>query len=118
MVLHEIKRGTPMARPSKKLEQYIYHNELEKYHRKLKEGIRSQLIPSATKGNIAYPLFPIDIIGVDHYATIKLKNRYICHLSLLQDKHPKDWTKYYEEEIIENIIFPTIIYKPKVRKVA
>ena len=109
MVLHEIKRGTPMARPNKKLEQYIYHNELEKYHRKLKEGIRPQLIGDK---------FPIDIIGVDHYATIKLKNRYICHLSLLQDKHPKDWTKYYEEEIIENIIFPTILYKPKVRKVA
>ena len=109
MVLLEIKRGTPMARPNKKLEQYIYHNELEKYHRKLKEGIRPQLIGDK---------FPIDIIGVDHCATVKLKNRYICNLSLLQDKHPKDWTKYHEEEIIKNIIFPVILYKSKVRKVA
>ena len=109
MVLLEIKRGTPMARPNKKLEQYIYHSELEKYHRKLKEGIRPQLIGDK---------FPIDIIGVDHCATIKLKNRYICNLSLLQDKYPGDWTKYHEEEIIKNIIFPVILYKQKVRKVA
>ena len=107
-----------MSRPSKKLEEYIYHKEMAKKHTKLAEEKRSQLIPSATKGNIAYPLFPIDIIGVDHCATIKLKNRYICNLSLLQDKHPNAWTKYYEEEIIKNIIFPTILYKPKVRKVA
>ena len=107
-----------MSRPNKKLEKYIYHKEMAKKHTKLAEEKRSQLIPSATKGNIAYPLFPIDIIGVDHCATIKLKNRYICKLSVLLDKYPNDWKKYHDEDIIEMIVYPTINYKPKVRKVA
>ena len=107
-----------MSRPNKKLEEYIYHKEMAKKHTKLAEEKRSQLIPSATKGNIAYPLFPVDIIGVDHYATIKLKNRYICSLSTLLDKYPKEWNKYHDEDIIKNIFFPTINYKPKLRRVA
>ena len=98
-----------MARPSKKLEQYISLNEKIKKLTKQKDEIRSQLVGDK---------FPMDIIGVDHYATIKLKNRYVCNLSLLQDKHPNAWTKYYEEEIIKNVIFPTIIYKRKVSKAA
>ena len=107
-----------MSRPNKKLEQYISLNEKIKKLTKQKDALRSELISQVSKGDIAYPLFPIDVVGVDHCATVRLKNRYICNLSLLQDKHPNAWTKYYEEEIIKNIIFPTILYKPKVRKVA
>ena len=107
-----------MSRPNKKLEEYISLNETIKNLTKQKDQLRSELIKQVSKGNIAYPLFPIDIVGVDYYATIKLKNRYICSLSTLLDKYPKEWNKYHDEDIIKNIFFPTINYKPKVRKVA
>ena len=103
-----------MSRPNKKLEEYIYHNEMEKKHRKLKEGIRPQLIGGLAKQKEC----PIDIIGVDHFATVKLKNRYICNLSTLLDKYPNAWKKYHDEDIIKMIVYPTINYKLKDRKVA
>ena len=49
---------------------------------------------------------------------VKLKNRYICSLSLLQDKYPNAWKKYNDEDIIKMIVYPTINYKLKDRKVA
>ena len=85
---------------------------------KQKDQLRSELIKQVSKGDIAYPLFPVDVVGVDHYASIKLKNRYICSLSTLLDKYPKEWKKYHDEDIIKMIVYPTINYKPKVRKVA
>ena len=99
-----------MSRPNKKLEEYIYHNEMEKKHRKLKEAIRPQLIDGKE--------CPMDIVGVDHFATVKLKNRYICNLSTLLDKYPNAWKKYNDEDIIKMIVYPTINYKLKDRKVA
>ena len=107
-----------MSRPNKKLEEYISLNEEIKKLTKIKDQLRSELISQVSKGDIAHPLFPIDVVGVDHYATVKLKNRYICSLSLLQDKYPNAWKKYQDEDIIKKIFFPTINYKPKVRKVA
>ena len=107
-----------MSRPNKKLEEYISLNETIKNLTKQKDQLRSELIKQVSKGDIAYPLFPVDVVGVDHYASIKLKNRYICSLSTLLDKYPKEWKKYHDEDIIKMIVYPTINYKPKARKVA
>ena len=107
-----------MSRPNKKLEKYISLNEKIKKLTKEKDQIRSELINQVSKGDIAYPLFPIDVVGVDHYATVKLKNRYICNLSTLLDKYPNAWKKYHDEDIIKMIVYPTINYKLKDRKVA
>jgi len=117
MVLQELQ-GVYMSRPNKKLEEYISLNEEIKKLTKIKDQLRSELISQVSKGDIAHPLFPIDVVGVDHYATVKLKNRYICSLSLLQDKYPNAWKKYHDEDIIKNIFFPTINYKLKLKKVA
>ena len=99
-----------MSRPNKKLEKYISLNEKIKKLTKIKDQLRSELID----GNEC----PMDIIGVDHYATVKLKNRYICNLSTLLDKYPNAWKKYHNEDIIKMIVYPTINYKLKDRKVA
>ena len=99
-----------MSRPNKKLEKYISLNEKIKKLTKEKDQIRSELID----GNEC----PMGIVGVDHYATVKLKNRYICNLSTLLDKYPNAWKKYNDEDIIKMIVYPTINYKLKDRKVA
>ena len=107
-----------MSRPNKKLEKYISLNEKIKKLTKIKDQLRSELIGNKFEEYNHIQQHPIDIVGVDHYATIKLKNRYICTLSTLLDKYPKEWNKYHDEDIIKNIFFPTINYKPKLRRVA
>ena len=99
-----------MSSPNKKLEKYISLNEKIKKLTKIKDQLRSELIDDNK--------CPMDIIGVDYFATVRLKNRYICNLSTLLDKYPDDWKKYHDAEIIKMIVYPTINYKLKDRKVA
>ena len=107
-----------MSRPNKKLEEYIFLNEKIKKLTKIKDQLRSELINQVSKGNIAYPLMPIDVVGVDHYATVRLKHRFVCNLSMLNNKYPDAWKKYHKQDIIKNVIFPTINYKLKLKEVA
>ena len=99
-----------MSRPNIKLEKYISLNEKIKKLTKEKDQIRSELID----GNEC----PMDIVGVDHYAVVNLRNRYICNISMLEEKLPSIFDKLYCKNIIKLIVYPTINYKPKVRKVA
>ena len=107
-----------MSRPNKKLEDYISLNEKIKKLTKIKDQLRSELIGNKFEEYNHIQQHPIDIVGVDHYATVKLKNRYICNLSTLLDKYPNAWKKYNDEDIIKMIVYPTINYKLKDRKVA
>jgi hypothetical protein len=112
MVSQELQ-GDYMSRPNKKLEKYISLNEKIKKLTKEKDQLRSELIDG-----VGIIVQGADIIGVDHFATVKLKNRYICNLSTLLDKYPNAWKKYHNEDIIKMIVYPTINYKLKDRKVA
>lgn len=114
MVSQELQ-GVYMSRPNKKLEKYISLNEKIKKLTKEKDQLRSELIDSL--GGVSSNE-QSDIIGVDHFATVKLKNRYICNLTTLLDKYPNAWKKYNDEDIIKMIVYPTINYKLKDRKVA
>ena len=96
-----------MSRPNKKLEDYISLNEKIKKLTKIKDQLRSELIGNKFEEHN----FLFDIVGVDHFATVKLKNRYICNLSTLLDKYPNAWKKYNDEDIIKMIVYPTINYK-------
>ena len=101
-----------MARPNKKFQDYVNLNEQIKYLTKLKEKLRYELVVNADA------TFPIDIVGITHQGTIQLKGREHFNVSALKERYPHDYANYKNKGIIKKIIFNSIIYKEKVRKVA